>query len=135
MLYGGDKLSLKSKFKNNKVFDNLFGFESGVDITDETKVLYRRNNVIKRIIFLSNLVFSGLFALLSFGEKSNILLTIILFPLTYYSANSELYCIVLHDIVINRNLFKIKVWFDIIFTGMWIYLVVLFISHLLFISK
>ena len=76
-------MSLKSKFKNNKVFDNLFGFESGVDITDETKVLYRRNNVIKRIIFLSNLVFSGLFALLSFGEKSNILLTIILFPLTF----------------------------------------------------
>ena len=79
MLYGGDILSLKSKLKNNKTFDNLFGFESGVDITDETKVLYRRNNVIKRIIFLSNLVFSGLFALLSFGESSNILLTIILF--------------------------------------------------------
>ena len=76
-------MSLKSKLKNNKTFDNLFGFESGVDITDETKVLYRRNNVIKRIIFLSNLVFSGLFALLSFGESSNILLTIILFPLTF----------------------------------------------------
>ena len=76
-------MSLKAKLKNNKTFDNLFGFESGVDITDETKVLYRRNNVIKRIIFLSNLVFSGLFALLSFGESSNILLTIILFPLTF----------------------------------------------------
>lgn len=76
-------MSLKSKLKNNKTFDNLFGFESGVDITDETKVLYRRNNVIKRIIFLSNLVFSSLFALLSFGESSNILLTIILFPLTF----------------------------------------------------
>ena len=76
-------MSIKSKLKNNKTFDNLFGFESGVDITDETKVLYRRNNVIKRIIFLSNLVFSGLFALLSFGESSNILLTIILFPLTF----------------------------------------------------
>lgn len=83
MLYGGDKLSLKSKIKNNKTFDNWFGFESGVDITNETKVLYRRNNVIKRIIFLSNLVFSGLFALLSIGERSNILLTIILFPLTF----------------------------------------------------
>ena len=76
-------MSLKSKFKNNKTFDNWFGFESGVDITDETKVLYRRNNVIKRIIFLSNLVFSGLFALLSIGESSNVLLTIILFPLTF----------------------------------------------------
>lgn len=76
-------MSLKAKLKNNKTFDNLFGFESGVDITNETKVLFRRNNVIKRIIFLSNLVFSGLFALLSFGESSNILLTIILFPLTF----------------------------------------------------
>ena len=76
-------MSLKSKFKNNKTFDNWFGFESGVDITDETKVLYRRNNVIKRIIFLSNLVFSGLFALLSIGESSNVLLTIVLFPLTF----------------------------------------------------
>ena len=76
-------MSLKSKIKNNKTFDNWFGFESGVDITNETKVLYRRNNVIKRIIFLSNLVFSGLFALLSIGERSNILLTIILFPLTF----------------------------------------------------
>ena len=76
-------MSLKSKLKDSKTFDNLFGFESGVDITDETKVLYRRNNVIKRIIFLSNLFFSGLFALLSIGEKSNILLTIILFPVTF----------------------------------------------------
>ena len=76
-------MSLKSKFKNNKTFDNWFGFESGVDITDETKVLYRRNNVIKRIIFLSILVFSGLFALLSIGESSNVLLTIVLFPLTF----------------------------------------------------
>ena len=76
-------MSLKSKLKDSKTFDNLFGFESGVDITNETKVLYRRNNVIKRIIFLSNLFFSGLFALLSIGEKSNILLTIILFPVTF----------------------------------------------------
>ena len=52
-------MSIKSRLKNSKTFDNLFGFESGVDITDETNVLYRRNNVIKRIIFLSNLVFSA----------------------------------------------------------------------------
>ena len=38
--------SLKSLSPNNKTFDNLFGFESGVDITDETKVLYRRNNAL-----------------------------------------------------------------------------------------
>ena len=76
-------MSLRSRLKNSKTFDNLFGFESGVDITDETKVLYRRNNVIKRIIFLSNLVFSGIFALLSIGSQNNILLAIILFPVTF----------------------------------------------------
>lgn len=76
-------MSLKSKIKNNKFFSNMFGFESGIDITDDTQVLYRRNIVIKNIIFLSNLVFTIMFAVLSFGEKSNIVLTIILFPVTF----------------------------------------------------
>ena len=76
-------MSLKNKIKNNNFFNNLFGFEKGVDIADDTKLLYRRNCVIQRIILISNLIFSGMFALLSFGEKSNILLTIILFPITF----------------------------------------------------
>ena len=55
MLYGGDILSLKSKLKNNKTFDNLFGFESGVDITDETKVGINgavKINIIKNGIYI-----------------------------------------------------------------------------------
>lgn len=76
-------MSLKNKIKNNKFFSNTFGFESGIDITDDTKVLYRKNIVIKNIIFISNLIFTLMFAFLSFGEKSNIVLTFILFPVTF----------------------------------------------------
>ena len=46
-------------------------------------VLYRKNLVIKNIIFISNLIFTLIFAFLSIGEKSNIVLTIILFPATF----------------------------------------------------
>lgn len=76
-------MSLKNKIKNNKFFSYTFGFESGIDITDDTKVLYRKNIVIKNIIFISNLIFTLMFAFLSFGEKSNIVLTFILFPVTF----------------------------------------------------
>ena len=76
-------MSLKNKIKNNKFFNNTFGFESGIDITNDTQVLYRKNIVIKNIIFISNLIFTLIFAFLSFGEKSNIVLMIILFPVTF----------------------------------------------------
>ncbi len=36
---------------------NLFSFEAGVDILDETSVLYRKNLVIKNILFVTNIVF------------------------------------------------------------------------------
>ncbi len=36
---------------------NRFSFEAGVDILDDTSVLYRRNRVIKNILILTNLVF------------------------------------------------------------------------------
>lgn len=61
----------------------MFGFESGIDITNDTQVLYRKNVVIKNIIFVSNLIFTLIFALLSIGEHSNIVLMIILFPVTF----------------------------------------------------
>lgn len=76
-------MSLKSKIKNNKFFNNMFGFESGIDITNDNQVIYRKNIVIKNIIFVSNLVFTLMFAVLSFGEKSNIVLTVLLVPVTF----------------------------------------------------
>jgi Response regulator containing a CheY-like receiver domain and an HD-GYP domain len=76
-------LSLKNKIKNNKFFSNAFGFESGIDIADDTQVLFRKNVVIKNIIFLSNLVFTIIFTFLSFGERSNIILAILLGLVTF----------------------------------------------------
>ncbi|MDE5547010.1 MAG: hypothetical protein K2I88_06050 [Anaeroplasmataceae bacterium] len=76
-------MSLKNKIKNTKFFNNAFGFESGIDIANETQVLYRKNIVIKNIIFLSNLVFTLIFTVLSFGEKSNFLLAGLLFIVTF----------------------------------------------------
>jgi len=38
-------------------FVNWFSFEAGVDILDETSVLYRKNRVIKNIIWVTNIVF------------------------------------------------------------------------------
>lgn len=74
---------IKSKIKNNKIFTNLFGFENGIDITNDNEVLYRKNVVIKNIVFITNLAYTLIFSLLSFNERSNLLLTIILFPLTF----------------------------------------------------
>lgn len=76
-------MSLKNKIKNTKFFNNAFGFESGIDIANETQVLYRKNIVIKNIIFLSNLVFTLIFTVLSFGESSNFILAGLLFIVTF----------------------------------------------------
>ncbi len=76
-------MSLKNKIKKNKFFSNNFGFESGIDIANETQVLYRKNIVIKNIIFLSNLVFTLIFTLLSFGESSNLVLAALLGIVTF----------------------------------------------------
>lgn len=61
----------------------MFGFESGIDITNDNQVLYRKNIVIKNIIFVSNLIYTLIFTILSFGEQSNILLSVLLFPVTF----------------------------------------------------
>lgn len=85
-------MSLKNKIKNTKFFNNAFGFESGIDIANETQVLYRKNIVIKNIVFLSNLVFTLIFTVLSFGERNNFLLAgllgIVTFVLNIYLKRS-----------------------------------------------
>ena len=82
-----NKINLKDKLLNNKFFSklfrNYFGFESGIDITNDTQVLYRKNYVIKNIVFVSNLIYSLIFAALSFGEPKNLVFTIISFPVTF----------------------------------------------------
>lgn len=73
-----------------KLFDKLkmmFSFEAGIDITDDTAVLYRRNIVIKNIIFLSNIAYTIILFVISFtnpNNSSNWVLTIIFMPFTFF---------------------------------------------------
>ncbi len=71
------------KYRFMSFFDDMFGFESKIDISNDCAVLFRRNVVIKNIIFLSNIVYTIILAILSIGEASNWVLTIIVFPLTF----------------------------------------------------
>ena len=76
----------KIKKKGLNKFREMFSFEEGVDITDDTNVLYRRNIVIKNIILLSNLAYTIILFVISLGEKgaSNWVLTIIFMPFTFF---------------------------------------------------
>ena len=78
------KDKLKRTIKNTSFFKEKFGFESGIDITNDNQVLYRKNVVIKNIIFVSNLIFTLLFTIISLGDSSNWLLTFLLFPVTFF---------------------------------------------------
>lgn len=67
-------------------FARFFGFERGIDITNDVEVLYRRNIVIKNIIFVSNIMYSVILFILSIsveGNPADWVVTFIAFPLTY----------------------------------------------------
>lgn len=67
-------------------FARFFGFERGIDITNDVEVLYRRNIVIKNIIFVSNIMYSVILLILSVsveGNPADWVVTFIAFPLTY----------------------------------------------------
>lgn len=76
-LFKGDKLS--------NFFSKHFSFESNIDLSDEVEVLYRRNVVIKNIMLVSNIVYSILLFVVTFGDDStaNWLFTVIPFPTTF----------------------------------------------------
>ena len=61
--------------KITQFFINRFSFEAGVDILDETSVLYRKNLVIRNIIWITNIVFI-LFVLIG-SEAGNIKVNLI----------------------------------------------------------
>ena len=62
-----------------KFFRDRFSFDIDVDLTDKCSVLYRRNYVIKNIIFLANLVFTifSFVGLRGTGSSSNLIITIV----------------------------------------------------------
>lgn len=65
--------------KLKKFFSDRFSFDKNVILTDKCSVLFRRNTVIKNIIFLANLMFT-LFSFVGFkgtGSSSNLIITIV----------------------------------------------------------
>lgn len=76
-----------SKFKKWRLslFSRFFGFEEGIDITNDVAVLHRRNVVIKNIIFISNLLYTAflLFLSLTSGGQTDWVITILSFPITF----------------------------------------------------
>lgn len=80
------KSKLQTKIRDNTFYQKYFGFENGIDITDDKMVQYRKNVVIKNIIFVSNMIYTVIFFMISLGDpadQSNWLLTILLFPVTF----------------------------------------------------
>lgn len=79
------KNKISKKLKRSDFFQDKFGFENGIDITNDNMVIYRKNIVIKNIIFVINLIYTFIFMIISIGDptnSSNWLLTILLFPVT-----------------------------------------------------
>lgn len=67
------------------IFARFFGFEQGIDITDDVAVLYRKNVVIKNIVFISNLAYAIILFSLSLQNSSmtNWIITVLTFPITF----------------------------------------------------
>lgn len=73
------------KSKLSSLFEKYFSFETNIDLSNEVEVLFRRNVVIKNIIFLSNLVYSVLLFAVTYGsnEYGSWLFTVVPFPITF----------------------------------------------------
>ncbi len=69
----------KTRGKISKFFVDRFSFDANVELTDKCSVLYRRNYVIKNIIFIVNLVFTlfSFIGLKGTGSSSNLIITIV----------------------------------------------------------
>ncbi len=79
------KKRITKRFEKSTFFQDKFGFENGIDITDDNMVLYRKNIVIKNIVFVVNILYTIIFAISTLANPSNtsnILLTILLLPVT-----------------------------------------------------
>ncbi|MCR5787089.1 MAG: hypothetical protein K6G28_05255 [Acholeplasmatales bacterium] len=75
-------ISLKIKSFFSRLFQKYFSFENGVDISDETQVLYRRNKVIKNIIFVTNILYTAILFVVSRNDSTNLILSTMFIPVT-----------------------------------------------------
>jgi len=77
----------RRSFRNwfSRQFTKFFGFESGIDITDEASMMVRRNVVMKNIIFVSGIIYTILLTITSIFLKDpiNWLYTVISFLITF----------------------------------------------------
>lgn len=76
--------------KIQNFFIKRFSFEAGVDILDETSVLYRKNRVIRNIIFVTNIVFL-LFTLIGstgLERNVNLIVTFVIFLIMFFAGKS-----------------------------------------------
>lgn len=78
----------KGKLKQTiiNLFNRFFGFEEDIDITNEVKVLHRRNIVLKNITISSNFIYAIiLFILATITRKpSDWFFSLLFFPLTFF---------------------------------------------------
>ena len=75
------KFSLKFNIK--QIFEKNFSFDSNIDLNNDVEVLYRRNKVIKNIIFISNILYSIILFAITIGKDGlNWLWSVIPLPLT-----------------------------------------------------
>ncbi len=81
-----EKVNKKNKISEffSNIFLKYFSFETGIDISDETQVLYKRNKVIKNIIFVTNWLYTIILFIVSFTDHTNLVLSAILVPVTFY---------------------------------------------------
>jgi len=71
---------------SQSVFSKFFGFEEGVDITNDVALLVRRNVVIKNIIFISNILYGVMLFILSLSSSGGVtdwVITVLAFPVTF----------------------------------------------------
>ena len=76
----------KLKGFGKKLFAKYFGFETGIDIANDVAVLFRRNVVIRNIVFISNLLYSLVFFILGFSvanPTTDWIFAIAALPITY----------------------------------------------------
>ena len=68
-----------------KIFRAYFSFYKDVDITNDAAVLFRRNQVIRNIITISNMTYSAILMItaISSNNSTNFLLSLLLFPFTF----------------------------------------------------
>lgn len=86
----GKTRTSKLGHKISDFFVKRFSFEAGIDILDEKQVLYRKNRVIRNIIFITNIVFL-LFTLIGssgLNRSVNLIVTFVIFLVMFFTGNA-----------------------------------------------